>query len=178
MSSEFVHFLKTIIKQKKGGVVMTMNIFELLCCGGVFCLSGITDPEDLFLKVIPDEIILEGVGKLSKKDIIDQILERERRGPVVQEHIAFPHINIYGVERPFVMLVVLEDKIDYFNNPCDIFFIMLDSVGKMHVGLLRAVAELLRKPGFVDRLRGVDSSKQAFEVLSIFNTQQTQEASV
>jgi hypothetical protein len=53
-----------------------MKIYKLLDPEKIFCLAKAKDPTELFLQMVPSALSLNGKGKITQKQIIQQLIER------------------------------------------------------------------------------------------------------
>ena len=102
-------------------------------------------------------IVANHLPGVKAEPIIDAVLRRERVSPtVVGDGVALPHARIEGIERPYLALGVYPAGIPSAETdvPVRLVFLLLvpEHQPARYLQILRALANLLREPGTVDRL--------------------------
>jgi len=121
----------------------------------------------------------EGVS-LSKSDIINAALERERLGSTgVGNGVAVPHARISGIERVMTVFARLETPLEFNavdDRPVDLVAFILAPIdaGSAHLRVLATISRLLRGQETRQRLRAAPTAEAIFAILS--ETQQVSAA--
>lgn len=102
--------------------------------------------------------------------IVDAVLRRERVSPtVVGEGVALPHARIEGIERPYLALGVYPAGIPLAEaeKPVRLVFLLLvpEHQPARYLQILRALANLLREPGAVDRIAAMADAEEIMRFL-------------
>jgi len=129
-------------------------------------LKGSADKDTLFGELA--HRVADHVSGLTSETVLDELWEREREASTgIGSGIAVPHATHSLLERTVLILVVLEQAVDYNavdGEPVDICFLLLapDSARREHLELLARVAQLCSHPSFT---RGVRSANTAAEIM-------------
>ncbi|MCI6590711.1 MAG: PTS sugar transporter subunit IIA [Lentisphaeraceae bacterium] len=102
--------------------------------------------------------------------IIDAVLRRERSAPtVVGEGVGFPHARIEGIDRPYLALGIYPAGLPAAEGakPLHLIFLLLvpESQPARYLQILRALSNLLREPGTIDRLTAATSPDEVMHFL-------------
>jgi Ca2+-transporting ATPase len=148
-----------------------MKIYELLDSEKIFCLTRVKDQNDLLSKIVPSSLSLNDEGTISKQQIIQQVIEREKISSTgLGNGIAIPHIRLDGLKEPMVRLAVVKDGFDYNaidGRPCKIFFLFITPSDQTttHLQILAKVSGLLGNAKLRSRLEKADSPETVYKVL-------------
>lgn len=107
---------------------------------------------------------LKNAGRLTRSDIaLQDLLGRERKGSTgIGYGVAIPHACTATVHQPLIAFGKIPDKIDFQSidgAPVDLIFLVLGrSNGQgLQLKILGRLAGLLKRPGFLDALRDINS---------------------
>ena len=109
---------------------------------------------------------------LQERLIFDTLLERERLGTTgVGRGIAIPHGKLADLDRLYGLFARLEQPVDFDaidDQPVDLIFLLLapESAGADHLKALARVSRLLRDKAFCEKVRGTDSAKGIYALLT------------
>jgi nitrogen PTS system EIIA component len=112
---------------------------------------------------------------LPADEISSELLKREKLGSTgTGGGIAIPHARISGLNKPFGILVRLEQPIDFEaidGQPVDLLFLLLLPLtsDKEQLSALASVARTLRKSDLVRNLRRSRDSQSLFRAMVIDN---------
>ena len=133
-----------------------MNIKEFLSAADVHVDVTVSDKVRLLRELADRAAISLGVPA---DRILSELLKREKLGSTgTGGGIAIPHARISGLDKPFGILVRLNEPIDFDaidGQPVDLLFLLLLPVisDKEHLNALAAVARILRNADSVRKLR-------------------------
>ena len=144
-------------------------------------LSGFFSEEDVvFDQTVPStyNMIHALVGRIAEshlpgvktEPIVDAVLRRERLSPtVVGEGVALPHARIEGIERPYLALGIYPAGLPSpeGGKPIQLVFLLLvpEHQPARYLQILRALANLLREPGSVERLAAMRDGAEVMRFL-------------
>lgn len=102
--------------------------------------------------------------------IIDAVLRRERSAPtVVGEGVGFPHARIEGIDRPYLALGIYPAGLPAAEGekPLHLIFLLLvpESQPARYLQILRALSNLLREPGAIERLASAREPSEVMQFL-------------
>lgn len=102
--------------------------------------------------------------------IVDAVLRRERVSPtVIGNGVAMPHARLDTIDRPYMAIGIYPSSLTLDDSvpPVRLIFLLLvpESQPARYLQILRALANVLRAPGAVDRLVSV---REAADVLRFF----------
>jgi mannitol/fructose-specific phosphotransferase system IIA component (Ntr-type) len=158
-------------KSEKRKVEVFMKIYKLLDPEKIFCLAKVKDQCDLFSRIVPSSLSLNGKGKITQKRIIQQLMEREKISSTgIGNGIAIPHIRLDGLKEPMVRLAIVKDGLDFNavdGKVCKIFFLFItpsDQTNR-HLQILAKISSILRNNKLRSLLGNTDSPEKAYEIL-------------
>lgn len=148
-----------------------MNIYELLGSKeNIACLSRVQNCNSMFFSIIPPIVDLNGSGKISREDVIEEIEKREKMGSTcIGKGVAIPHIKIGGLKEMIAKLVIIKDGVEYNavdKELCNIFFLLIggdDTISYLRI--LGQLSKLLTKSVLVSELRRASSPSHAFSII-------------
>ncbi len=135
-----------------------MNLASLLPYDQVAC-----DPEACSKKRVLEELsglLAKADPTLSKTQIFQGLLSREQLGSTgLGKGVALPHTRINDLQSPSLALIKLKNGIDFDapdHQPVDLLFALMvpEASSQVHLDILAQLAEMLRNPEFLERLRG------------------------
>lgn len=122
------------------------------------------------------ELIAVGDESLSRNDIFDSLLSRERLGSTGLGHgIAIPHGRLKDGQRTIGALIKLQQGIDYDaldQQPVDLLFALLvpEESTEEHLQLLAKLAEMFSNREVVAQLRAAHSPQRLLEIITTWQT--------
>ena len=105
-------------------------------------------------------------------DIFDSLIAREKLGSTgIGQGVAIPHGRIKSCNKPIGALIRLTNAVDFDaidNKPVKLLFALLvpEQSTDEHLQILAALAEMFNDDNFREKLHKVDSSTDAFRLLS------------
>ena len=115
-------------------------------------------------------VVANHLPGVKAEPIVDAVLRRERVSPtVVGEGVSLPHARIEGIERPYLALGVYPAGIPSAETekPVRLVFLLLvpEHQPARYLQILRALANLLREPGAVDRIAAMGDADEIMRFL-------------
>ncbi len=115
-------------------------------------------------------VVANHLPGVKAEPIVDAVLRRERVSPtVVGEGVSLPHARIEGIERPYLALGVYPAGIPSAETekPVRLVFLLLvpEHQPARYLQILRALANLLREPGAVDRIAAMGDAEEIMRFL-------------
>lgn len=115
-------------------------------------------------------VVANHLPGVKAEPIVDAVLRRERVSPtVVGEGVSLPHARIEGIERPYLALGVYPAGIPSAETekPVRLVFLLLvpEHQPARYLQILRALANLLREPGAVDRIAAMADAEEIMRFL-------------
>jgi mannitol/fructose-specific phosphotransferase system IIA component (Ntr-type) len=148
-----------------------MKIYKLLDIEKIYSFSTVKDQCDLFSRIVPSALSLNGKGKITQKQIIQQLLERENGSSTgIGNGIAIPHIRLDGLKEPMVRLAIVKDGLDFNavdGKRCRIFFLFITPSDQTntHLQILAKISSILRNEKLRTLLENADSPEKAYKIL-------------
>jgi Ca2+-transporting ATPase len=148
-----------------------MKIYKLLDPEKIFCLAKAKDPTELFLQMVPSALSLNGKGKITQKQIIQQLIERENSSSTgLGKGIALPHIRLDGLKEPMVRLAIVKDGLDFNavdGKRCKIFFLFITPSDQTttHLQILAKISSILGNEKLRSLLENAESPEKAYNIL-------------
>ncbi len=105
-------------------------------------------------------------------DIFDSLLAREKLGSTgIGQGVAIPHGRMKSCDKPIGAFIRLTHAIDFDaidNKPVDLMFALLvpEKSTDEHLQILASLAEMFNNSDFREKLHEVESSTDAFKLLS------------
>ncbi len=117
-----------------------------------------------------ERVVANHLPGVQAEKIVDAVLRRERLSPtVVGEGVALPHARIEGIERPYMALGIYPSGIPApeGGKPVQLVFLLLvpEQQPARYLQILRALANLLREPGTVERLATMRDAAEVMRFL-------------
>lgn len=117
------------------------------------------------------DIVIKGPLKLSKPQIYDALLQREKLGSTgIGDGVAIPHGKISNLEQVIVAFGrskngVVFDSID--GKPVHIFFLLLapENSTSQHLKTLAKICRMLKVDNFRKRLMAAESNDDLYEII-------------
>lgn len=144
-------------------------------------LAECIQPERIHFEVEaegPIEAVTQALDRMApsslpvpKERIVRVIAERERAvGTYLGRNIGMPHARIYGLPKPFVLIIRSEEGIPYPNVPekANLLFTLLTPAGqpRVHQRLQAVIATILDESEYVpERLRTATTPEEVMEVV-------------
>jgi P-type Ca2+ transporter type 2C len=148
-----------------------MKIYKLLGPEKIICLAKVKDQHDLLSRIVPASLSLNGKGKIAQKQIIQQLIAREKISSTgIGNGIAIPHIRLDGLKEPMVRLAIVKDGLAFNavdGKPCKIFFLFITPSDQTstHLQILAKISSLLRNEKLRSLLGNADSPEAAYRIL-------------
>jgi len=127
------------------------------------------DKEELFAEMV--EALVRAVPRIDREAVLRAITEREEKMSTgIGKGIALPHGKTEAVDDLYGVLGISEKGIDYDaldGEPVHVIFMLLapaSSAGS-HIKALQKIANLLKDGNCYQRLLGVRSAAEAYQVL-------------
>ncbi len=118
------------------------------------------------------ELLQHGSDVEDRGEIFDALLARERLGTTgFGRGVAIPHGRLKSLKEPIAAFITLAPGVDFDavdHTPVDLILALLlpDDNADSHIKLLSHVAEMLRDPELVNRLRNAANSDTIIDTLS------------
>ncbi|MCL6584800.1 MAG: HAD-IC family P-type ATPase [bacterium] len=148
-----------------------MKIYELLDSEKILCLSKVENQQDLFSRLVPSSLALNGKGSITQEEIIQQLMDREAISSTgIGNGIAIPHIRLDGLKEPVVRLAIVKEGLQFNaidGKPCKIFFLFITPSDQTstHLQILAKISSLLGSEKLRSRLEKADSPKSIYQIL-------------
>ena len=146
-----------------------MNITDLLTRERILCCADIGSKKRLFERL--GELLAGDSGVLSRNDIFDALINREKLGSTgLGKGVAIPHGRISALEKPLCAIIKLAEPIDFDatdNQPVDLVFALLvpEESTEEHLQVLSTIAEIFSNTGVCSMLRTCESGDCLLEQL-------------
>jgi len=151
-----------------------MQLTDILSLSRISC-CGQASSKKRVLEQFSDLIANDQVS-LSRADIFDSLLSRERLGSTGLGHgIAIPHGRIGNSDRAIGAFIKLREGIDYDavdHQPVDLLFALLvpEKSTEEHLQLLAMLAEMFSNGEVVKKLREASTSAVLYDVILEWQT--------
>ncbi|MAK60330.1 MAG: transcriptional regulator [Ponticaulis sp.] len=135
---------------------MTKDLSDLLDGGAILPALTCTSPKQVFSRLASS---LSEKTRVSERDILSAILERERLGSTAVGHgVVLPHARLADIDKPIGAFARLVSPIDFDavdDQPCDLVFMLLASAGDGadHLRALARIARVMRIADVRQQLR-------------------------
>ena len=120
--------------------------------------------------------LAENIPALTADALLQSLLARERLGSTGLGHgIAIPHCRLKDIDAVIGALITLAEPIEFDavdGKPVDIIFILLapERALQEHLQALAALADVLNRADFRQRLRGATTSAELYRAAVEFRT--------
>lgn len=118
------------------------------------------------------ELFLETYPNMTRDQIFDQIVGRERLGSTgLGRGVAIPHCRLDGITEPALAMVLLKKPIDYDapdKRPVDLLsaLVVPTDCNEEHLQILAKLAEMLGDERLVTRVRTSQNTQMLFDSIS------------
>jgi PTS system nitrogen regulatory IIA component len=146
-----------------------MQLTDLLTLEHVSC-DDMASSKKRVLELL-SELITHGEETLSKSEVFDSLLSRERLGSTGLGHgVAIPHGRLKESNKTIGALLKLKEGIDYDamdKQPVDLLFALLvpENSTEEHLQLLAELAEMFSNPEVVSSLREAHSAERLLTIV-------------
>ena len=121
-------------------------------------------------------LLSEQRPELDSAEVYGNLLAREKLGSTgLGGGIAIPHCRLSGCEGAVVILMTLEEPVDFDapdGEPVDILFLLMvpEEAAQEHLDILAGLAGLLSQAEFCEALRAADSDAALFQSAVAFES--------
>lgn len=146
-----------------------MQLTDLLPLAHVSCDSQASSKKRVLEQL--SELIATGQESLSRNEVFDSLLARERLGSTGLGHgVAIPHGRLKESDRTIGAFIKLRQGIDYDasdRQPVDLLFALLvpEHSTEEHLQLLARLAEMFSNAAVVARLREAETAEALLEII-------------
>ena len=153
-----------------------MNISELLIQERVSCCPQIGSKKRLMENL--SELLARNVPQLSKNEIFDSLINREKLGSTgLGRGVAIPHGRLSLLEQPVSAFIKLEQPIDFDaldGQPVDLVFALIvpENSTDDHLQILSMIAALFSNPAFCGSIRDCRNDACLLQLLTSQGVQQ------
>ena len=153
-----------------------MNISDLLTQERVSCCPQIGSKKRLMENL--SELLARNVPQLSKNEIFDSLINREKLGSTgLGRGVAIPHGRLSLLEQPVSAFIKLEQPIDFDaldGQPVDLVFALIvpENSTDDHLQILSMIAALFSNPAFCGSIRDCRNDACLLQLLTSQGVQQ------
>ena len=153
-----------------------MNISDLLTQERVSCCPQIGSKKRLMENL--SELLARNVPQLSKNEIFDSLINREKLGSTgLGRGVAIPHGRLSLLEQPVSAFIKLEQPIDFDAldaQPVDLVFALIvpENSTDDHLQILSMIAALFSNPAFCGSIRDCRNDACLLQLLTSQGVQQ------